>query len=274
MRHLPHLFTVLLIAACGGPTHDDSAQPPADVIVRLDPWFRDLRTVRAVTEVDTLTLLVDTGGGATLITPAAARRRGCRPYGRDVGHRMSGEPVEFARCDSLRFSLAGWDRRLEPVAVFDVNALLPPELPRLDGVLALDAFVGQVVTLDWPGGRLVVHAPHTSAAALDAGGIPYRAATGPTGRMLTVFAEVAGRRGPLWFLLDSGNLRGTLLDAHIERDSLLASAGESVELHIGQRDPIRVSALTDTLIVDGVLGTDYLQRGSVVLDLRTAPRPW
>lgn len=85
---------------------------------------------------DTLTLLFDSGGGATLITPSLALRLGCHAYGRDVGHRMTGESVEFQQCDSLTLTFSGWQRRFTPVAVFDVNALLPAELPRLDGVLA------------------------------------------------------------------------------------------------------------------------------------------
>ena len=266
------LLVLLLLACCSGRGAGPQAQPGADVTIQLDPYFRDLRVVRATLDRDTLTLLVDTGGGATLLTPAAARRIGCRPYGRDVGYRMTGESVEFQRCDSVLLGLSGWSRPLVPVAVFDVNRLLPRELPRVDGVLALDAFRGQVLTVDWPARRLTVHAPSTSDRALDADGVPFRMATGESGRMLTLFASVAGTRGALWFLLDSGNLRGTLVDAHLQRDSLLLPGPDSlVELRIGGRAPIRVPVQVGTFIMDGVLGTDYLQRGPVALDLRGAP---
>ena len=182
---------------------------------------------------------------------------------------MTGEPVEFQRCDSASLVLSGWTRRVAPVAVFDVNRLLPPELPRVDGVLALDGFRGQVVTFDWPARRLVVHARHTSAAALEADGVPVRAATGESGRMLTAFVAVAARRGTLWFLLDSGNLRGTLVDAHLRRDSLLLPGSDSlVELRVGSRAAIRVPVQAGSFNLDGVFGTDYLQRGPVALDLR------
>ena len=262
-------LVLLLLAGCGGLESAPTAQPAADITIPLDPYFRELRTVRATLGRDTLTLLVDTGGGATLVTPAVARRFGCRPYGRDVGHRMTGDPVEFQRCDSVSLGLSGWSPVFVPVAVFDVNTLLPAELPRVDGVLALDGFRGQVLTLDWPARRLIVHAPHTSAAALESDGVPVRVATGESGRMLTAFVEVAARRGTLWFLLDSGNLRGTLVDAHLRRDSLLLPGPDSlVELRIGSRATIRVPAQAGSFILDGVLGTDYLQRGAVALDLR------
>jgi hypothetical protein len=270
MRSRCPLLASLLVAACGGQTTRPNPQPGADISIQLHPYFRDLRTVQATLGRDTLTFLFDTGGGATLITPAVARRIGCRPYGRDAGYRMTGEPVEFQRCDSLALALSGWSRRFAPVAVFDVNALLPAELPRVDGVLALDAFRGQVVTIDWPGRRLTVQASHTSDSALAAFGLPIRAATGESGRMLTLLAKVVGRRGPLWFLIDSGDLQGTLIDSLVQRDSLLVTRSDSlVELRVGSRPPIQLSVRRGKFIVDGVLGTDYLQRGPVALDLRS-----
>jgi hypothetical protein len=260
---------LLLLAGCGGRETAPPVQPAADITIPLEPYFRELRTVWATRDRDTLIFLLDTGGGATLLTPEVAQRIGCRPYGRDVGHRMTGEPVEFQRCDSVSLGFSGWFRSFAPVAVFDVNRLLPPELPRVDGVLALDGFRGQVVTFDWPARQVIVHARRTSAAALAADGVPVRVATGESGRMLTALVEVAGRRGTLWFLLDSGNLRGTLVDAHLRRDSLLLPGPDSlVELRMGSRVPIRVPAQAGSFILDGVLGTDYLQRGPVALDLR------
>lgn len=262
-------LVVLLLGASSCRSALPSAQPEADVSIALTPYFRDLRTVRVHVGADTLAFLLDTGGGATLLTPSVAHRIGCRPYGRDVGYRMTGEPVVFRRCDSLTFRLSSWSRHLAPVAVFDVNALLPPELPRVDGVLALDTFRGQVLTVDWPGERLIVHDPNSSAAALQAAGVPIRPATGESGRMLTVAVKIAGRRGPLWFLIDSGNLQGTLIDSMLQQDSLLVAGPDSlVELRVGARTPVRVRVRSGRFILDGVLGTDYLQRGPVVLDLR------
>lgn len=269
MRSRTTTVALVLLVGCREARSANDRQPAADVEIALTPYFRDLRTVRTVHGRDTLTLLFDTGGGATLITPTVARRNGCQPFGRDVGHRMNGERVEFQRCDSLSGGFPGWSPRLAPVAVFDVNALLPPELPRVDGVLALDAFAGQVVTIDWPRARVIVHAARSSASALDAAGLEIRLATGETGRMLTAFAKVAGARGPLWFLIDSGNLRGTLIDSHVLRDSLLILRPDSsVDLAVGLRAPVSSPASAGAFILDGALGTDYLLRGAVSLDLR------
>jgi hypothetical protein len=266
------MAVLLAVVGCRDVSSGDLAGE--EVSIPLISYFRELRTVRASLGSDTVTLLFDTGGDATLITPALAHRIGCRPYGRDVGYRMTGEPVEFQRCDSLTIGLSGWSRRLAPVAVFDVNALLPTELPRVDGVLALDTFREQVLTVDWPGGRVLIHAPGANPAALGAGALSTRTATGESGRMLTVFASVAGQRGLLWFLIDSGNLRGTLIDSQVQQDSLLVPGPDSlVELRVGSRAPFRVAPSPGRFIHDGVLGTDFLQRGAIVLDLRGNP-PW
>ena len=267
--HVAFLLLLPRLAACGIPQGPPDGQPGADLAIALTPYFRDLRTVTATLGGDPLTLLFDTGGGATLITPALARRLGCLPSGRDVGFRMDGERVAFQRCDSLTLSVSGWPRRFRPIAVFDVNALLPAELPRLDGVLALDAFRGQVLTLDWPGQRLVVHSAGTSESALRGAGVPVRVATGESGRFFSVFAPVAGRLGLLWFLIDSGNIRGTLVDREVQRDSLLFTGSDStVALQVGPRAAVPTAVQYATLILDGVLGTAFLQRGPLTIDLR------
>jgi hypothetical protein len=72
-----------------------------------------------------------------------------------------------------------------------------------------------------PGGRVIVHVAKSSPTALATSGLEIPLATGGIGRMLTAFAKVAGARGPLWLLIDSGNLRGTLIDSHVVQDSLL-----------------------------------------------------
>ena len=263
------------VAACGpGPRPGDGEMAGGDVEIPLEPYFRDLRQVRVLAGRDTLALLLDTGGGATLLTPAVARRLGCVVRGEDVGHRMTGEPVTFGRCDSVAFTVAGWTRRVAPVGVFDIGTLLPPELPRLDGVLALDAFSGRVVTLDWAAARITVHGDGTASAAVARWGVPLRLATGDNGRFLSVLARVAGTDGPLWFLVDSGNLRGTVVATSVQRDSLLPLADSGrVVIRLGGRAPFEDDVAWTPLVIDGALGTAFLRRGPLTIDLRRVPRP-
>jgi hypothetical protein len=268
------LAAACVAAGCGQATGPPPAPAAKAATLALQPYFRELKTVHVSTAGLALTMLLDTGGGATLITPDAARQIGCTPFGRDVGHRMTGEAVEFQRCESLELAAGTWRRRIEPVAVFDVNRLLPPELPKLDGLLALDAFQGEVVTLDWRAGTLTVRAPDDARAALEASGVPVRIATGEAGRFYSVMLPVTASRGRLWFLLDSGNIRGTLVARHVVRDGRLEigqNGGASVK--IGSRPAVSLRTEAADLDIDGALGTAYLLQGPVTLDLRgrTAP---
>ena len=273
-RRAALLVGLTMAAGCGSgrPAASVAPRSPSDTVsLALEPYFRELRTVRVSAGGDSLRLLFDTGGGATLVTPEVATRRGCQPYGRDVGHRMTGERVEFQQCEALDLSLGVWQARLEPVAVFDVNGLLPPELPRLDGVLALDAFRGQVISLDWRSGRVAVHSVADAEGALRQHGLPVRLATGVTGRMFSPFVPVAASRGPLWFLLDSGNIRGILLARHVVSEGRLKLAPDrTVTLRIGTRPGVTLPAEADDLVIDGSVGASYLMQGPVTLDLRGA----
>jgi len=262
---------VSLAVGCGASQAPVAAPGGTTAVLALQPYFRELKTVRVSAAGRPLTMLLDTGGGATLVTPDVARALGCTPFGRDVGHRMTGEAVEFQRCESLTVSSGAWQRRLEPVGVFDIGRLLPPELPKLDGVLALDAFEGDVVTLDWAAGTVTVHAPADAAAALKRTGVPVRIATGDSGRFYSALLPVAASRGGLWFLLDSGNIRGTLVARHVARDGRLniAENGDAV-LTIGARPPVTLRTEAADLDIDGALGAAWLLLGPVTLDLRGA----
>lgn len=276
--HLRTVACVLAVAASGCASHgtstslDRTARPSAparDVEIPLRPYFRDLRSTEVRVGDGALTFLVDSGGGRTVLSPELARRLDCVPHGRDVGYRMSGEAVAFALCPSFSASVAGFPIVLQPVAVFDVNRLLPPELPRVDGVLALDAFRGQVLTLDWAADRVVVHSAHAARAALESSGVPVRFATGEDGAALTVLAPVHGTDRTLWFLIDSGNISGTLVGRHVSDEASLPRAIDgTASIVIGAQPPVSLAVHVEDVNYDGVLGTDFLRRRPVTLDLR------
>lgn len=245
------------------------AAPAQDLQLELDPYFRGLRTITLTAGAQKLVMLVDTGGGVSAISPQSAAAMGCVPFGRDVGHRMTGEAVTFQRCESATLAAGRWSHTFAPVGVFDIAALLPKELPHLDGVLTLDAFAGRVVTFNWAANNITIVDPAREREAVAATGVPFRAATGETGRFLTAFLPVAGTRGPLWFLLDSGNIRGTLAAESVMAETLLPlGAGKTARLAIGGRPAIELEFTTEKLAIDGALGTDLLMRGAVTLDLR------
>jgi hypothetical protein len=116
---------------------------------------------------------------------------------------------------------------------------------------------------------VTVHAPADAAAALKRTGVPVRIATGESGRFYSALLPVAASRGGLWFLLDSGNIRGTPVARHVARDGRLniAENGDAL-LTIGARPPVRIRTEPTDLDIDGALGTAWLLLGPVTLDLR------
>lgn len=272
------LSALALVALAERPAGGQASLPHAPVEVSLDPYFRQLTTVQVTSGSQSLTLLLDTGGGQTLITPEAAGRLGCVPFGMRTGYRMSGERVVFQRCESIPLRIGGVPLNAPEVGVFDLMALLPPELPKLDGVLSLDSFDGLVVTIELPN-RLILESAGSAAprrglmTALTA-----RRATGEGGNALTVFLAADAPRGPLWMLLDSGNLVGAILSPAAV--SQLGVAPSSIQAEGDTRFiadmPLRVRGLealvgrvvVSDLIHDGALGADFMARGRVMFDLR------
>jgi hypothetical protein len=272
------MIATAFVGAQGNPAGEsrrptDKPLPAAGVRIPLVPYFRDLRTVTVSTGGREHSFLFDTGGGRTLITPALAARIGCRPSGRDVGYRMTGEPVVFQNCDRLGATAGGFPIGLSPVAVFDLAGLLPKELPALDGVLALDAFRGHVVTIDWTAGLVTVASSKESDRSARDRGVPLRFATGENGSSLTALVQVPATRGPyLWFLLDSGNIRGTLVAPHVREQGLLPFPSEATTtIRIGDGPPKTYDVSVADINYDGVLGTAFLRSAGVTIDLRRAP---
>lgn len=247
-------------------------QPRDTTRIPLTPYFRGLKTASLRIDGSDYTFLVDTAGGRTLLAPEVAATLGCTPRGRDVGYRMNGEPVVFQNCPVLSGMLSSLPVHVAPVAVFDINGLLPAELPRLHGSLALDAFRGQVLTLDWARNALVVHSAPDGTDALRRNGLPIRFATGETGTALSVLVPVQSARTQLWFLLDSGNVKGTLVDRRLLQDgSIQLKVDSFAQFRVGTGGEESLQVLADDINYDGVLGTEFLQSHLISIDLRRAP---
>jgi predicted aspartyl protease len=152
----PAILLAVALAATSFGEGPPPTGPAGDVSVRLEPYLGRLVTVSARLGQEPLRLLLDTGGGQTLITPQVAERLGCTPRGRSVGLRMTGERVEFRRCDAAPLEIGGRRLHGSEVAVWDVMAVLPKEVPPLDGVLALDRLAEQPFTLDLSGRTLTL----------------------------------------------------------------------------------------------------------------------
>lgn len=250
-----------------------SERPRAPVVVELVPYASRLVTVRAIAGIDTLRLLFDTGGGRTLLAPDVAHRLGCIPSGHVMGFRMTGERVEFTQCPGATLTIGQLSVRHAPIGVFDLMALLPAGLPRLDGVLSLETFAGQTITLNLLCRRLIVESP-ASARERTRGMRPIamRIATGPSGAELTAFLRVDATPIPLWLEFDSGNLGYVLLSPESARALGMGTitgrdSAITTQLAVSGLEARSTRAGVSDLIHDGALSAEFISQGEFTLDL-------
>ncbi len=265
---------LLLAVGPGAPACESRSapgQPEASLdvptILELQPYVGRLVTVTGRLHGDSLRLLFDSGGGETLLAPHVAERIPCTPVGRSVGFRMSGEQVEWPLCHDVPLDLGGHSLVDATAGVWDIMAVLPDGLPRLDGLVSLETFTDHLLTLDLANSQLVLETEETFAQRVRAmSRVPMRIATGNDGSHLTVFLQgrLRGAENSVWLLLDSGNLGETLLAPHVRTDV----AGSDVTITLGDSVVVAAPARTAEIIYDGALSEAFLRQVIISLDLR------
>jgi hypothetical protein len=283
---MKHRVVLYFAATCFGAacTATDFAKQPAEspVQIPLRPYLGRLLTVQAVIAGDTLQLLFDTGGGETIISPKVATSIGCIPSGRSAAFRMSGERVDFSLCPGITLSLGGRAIAPEQVGVWDVQALLPPGAPPVDGVLSLKTFVDQPFSMELSAKRLILEtAASLQTRVANMKSVRSRIATGVDGDELTVFlhGEVRGTNADSgWFLLDSGNLDAVQLAPHmrvLDSSVMQSRSADTVTaaLTLDGWPAVQSSFRIRPLLYDGALSEAYLRNWTFSFDL-AAGKVW
>ncbi|MFL5354171.1 aspartyl protease family protein [Archangium sp.] len=274
-----------VFAGCAGtpgappaPSGENRATAPsAPVKIPLPAWRKRLRTITVKAGSQTGTFMFDTGGGITQISPEFARKVGCEPWGRITGFQMMGARFETPRCNDLRLEVGGLPLTVPVAAVYDTMAAFPHEAEPVDGVLALDAFAGQALTLDLGHHWMTVETPESLAErtrTMREG--QARLSREAQGAALSVSAAARTPKGLAWFELDSGNGGTLLVSQHIAPLLGLDPKGE-------QPQPARfdlVGGVTvegnvhlPDMIIDGNVGMPFLSRWVITLDLARS-RVW
>lgn len=263
------LLACAALAAC-------SRAPSPSAHLPLQP-YRKIRSVRAVVAGTAATMLFDSGGGLTLISPALAARIGCTPWGRLSGWRMNGERLDVPQCTDVRIAVGDYEVVAPVVGVADVLQYLPKGAAPVDGSIALDLFAGRALTLDFARNVVTVESPASLAArtrGLAEGKL--RIERQLQGAALDVHVGADGAHGPVWLQLDSGN-GGVLLVSR----AVAAELGLDPSRDRPQPGRVRLAGGVDVvgdffvpdLVLDGNLGMPFLATRPITIDLAHA-RVW
>jgi hypothetical protein len=190
---------------------------------------------------------------------------------------MSGERLDFPRCDNLRFDVEGASLPVPIAGEFDIMHFLPDDAPPLSGAIGLDAFAGRAVSLDLAGHRLIIESDASLRARIrQARELPIRIVRDAEGVALAVDGAVATGEGLAWMELDSGNGGTLVIGNHIAALlSLDPSATQPQQASFELANGVRVTgpARVRDLIMDGNIGADFLRSWVLTLDL-ACERAW
>jgi hypothetical protein len=268
-----HVLAVLgaLFGMACGPDDAPRGTLVARVEIPLAPYIGRLVTLDASIDGDTARLILDTGGGETVVSPEIAEQLGCTPSGRSVGYRMNGDRITITSCPAVTLIVGGIPFVHDRIGIWDVQALLPEGVPPVDGVFSLKSLARQPFTLRLAERRLTLETARSLRQQLvGMSRLRSRLATGPDGDELTVFVRGVVE-DTAWFLIDSGNLDVVQAGPHL-RGTPNSSRAETwdAELTLEGLPGIRTTFRTRDIIYDGVLSEEFLRQWILTFDLASS----
>ena len=264
-------WSIALVIALGAVGISGAAEPAPAWVIPLTSYLGAVPSMQVQLGDRPATVLLDTAGGLTVLTPGGADKAGCEPWGRLSGMRMRGDRLDLPRCDDVKLKVAGHGVTIPEAGIWDFSKLLPKDAPPLDGSVALDAFAGQVVTLDLSGGRLIVETPASAKArTAHATELPMRLAREVGGASLTPLVAIPTAKGKLWFELDCGSDGALIVNRAVAEALGLDPAvthGQPVNLALAPHIQLQGKAQVQDLVVDGNIGAPILRQWLITMDL-------
>lgn len=235
--------------------------------IELKKYVSNLKKVEVTIEGYPYSFLFDTGGGETFIAPEVARRLGKTTYGNATTFRMSGEKLNYQKCDSVAINIGSTTIFHLTAGVWDLMSILPAGLPKLDGVLSLKSFKDKIVTIDLSHSKLILETSSSYLKSIKKKTLlPSRFASGIDGNELTIFLKIPNQNRSYWFLFDSGNLNNLLLSHRtayewgLQSDTVTQRKElNTVNIHLGTRKTEARSA-SENIIYDGALNYEVLSK--------------
>lgn len=222
--------------------------------------------------------MFDTGGGISYISPAFAQTIGCKPWGQITGFMLTGQRLDMPRCDGVSFDIQGHRFGAPTSGVFDIMKFMPANVPRIDGSIGLDVFAQQAVTLSLAQKQLIVENPASLLARTKQGKeVPIRFVREAGGVSLTVYVAVPTDQGMAWMELDCGNGGANVIGKHLAALLKLdpnKKEPQPASFMIAGGIPVEgLARVNETLIMDGNIGTRFLIKWDLTLDLSKG-RAW
>ncbi len=276
------IFLALLTLSIA--TTQASAAPAGPTTISLQPFGPKQLMVHAAADGVAGDYLFDTGEGVTMISPEVAARIGCKPWGDITGFRMMGARIDTKRCDAVRFSVGGFEAVAPEVMVLDFAALAGPGGPKIDGVIGLDLFNRQSITLDLQHRSLTVETPASFAArTAHAAEIPARLVKDAEGAALAVDLGVTTPLGTAWMEMDTGNGSPTAIVSSTVAPALGLSAAAPADPKAAPRQAVTLALgsialrgearVFPNMIMDGNIGPALVHDRVVMMDLQQG-RVW
>jgi len=264
-------WSIAFMVAVGAVGVSHAAEPTPAWVIPLTSYLGAVPSMQVQVGGSPATVLLDTAGGLTVLTPGGADKAKCEPWGRLSGMRMRGDRLDLPRCDGVKLKVADHWITIPVAGVWDFSKLLPKDAPPLDGSVALDAFAGQVVTLDLAGDRLIVETTASAKArTAHATELPMRLAREVGGASLTPLVAIPTAKGKLWFELDCGSDGALIVNRAVAAALGLdpaATHSQPVNLALAPQVQLQGSAQVQDLVVDGNIGMPILRQWVITMDL-------
>lgn len=269
-----YLTTTVLVAFAWCSTFDAAAQGRTETVA-LGNLMNAMRTIEVEVGGQPATFILDTGEGVSVLSPKVAERARCEPWGQIVGFRLTGERLSMPRCDGLAIKIGDRILKSPSAGAYDLDSLLPPDGPRIDGLLALDALASSPFTLELRTGRLTFETEESLKSRIEnATEISVRPNRQAGGASLTLMARVTTGRGDLCMQLDSGSGKLLLLPPSSAEALDVATGGAARSpLTIAIVGPNGASIAVETqprvrdMIIDGNIGIPVMMRWAITFDV-------
>jgi hypothetical protein len=265
------LFVVAAATLANAPVRATSRSQLKPIVISLVPYADEHWAFRAKIKGHEELFVMDTGGGLTAVSPEAAAEIGCEPWGRLTGFRMRGDRLDLQRCERVEIDTGHLVLHPATTGIWDFNKMLPPGALPIAGNVGLDAFAGNVVTLDIGNRQVVIETPESLKNRVAvAKEVPVQFVKEVEGYSTTIALALETPKGRIWMHLDSGDDVPLTLGRHIAAALGVDPSkkhGQTLNAILAGGVPLEGSVEIKDIIFDGNIGSPIISNWIVTMDL-------